>query len=85
MDINPEDETSHINRYQKAFLKYEENKYCAKHKRMPVIKSDNTLINNLSSCETASGSGQSSYDPNDLSSDDDEYFMPTNMAETTPG
>jgi len=33
----------------------------------------------------ASRSGQSSYDPYDLSSDDEEYLMPTNVAETTPG
>jgi hypothetical protein len=32
-----------------------------------------------------SRSGQSSYDPYNLSSDDDEYLMPTNVAETTPG
>jgi len=62
-----------------------ENEYCAKHRRLPVIKSDNTLNNNLSSFEMASRSGQSSYDPYDLSSDDDEYLMPTNVAKTTPG
>jgi len=33
----------------------------------------------------ASRSGQSSYDPYDLFSDDDEYLMPNNVAETTPG
>ena len=33
----------------------------------------------------ASRSGQSSHDPYDLSSEDDEYLMPTNVAETTPG
>jgi hypothetical protein len=85
MDINPEDETSYTTQYQEAFLKYVENEYCAKHRRLPVIKSDNTLNNNLSSFEMASRSGQSSYDPYDLSSDDDEYLMPTNVAETTPG
>jgi hypothetical protein len=85
MDINPEDETSYTTQYQEAFVKYVENKYCAKHRRLLVIKSDNTLYNNLSSFEMASRSGQSSYDPYDLSSDDDEYLMPTNVAETTPG
>jgi len=85
MDINPEDETSYTTKYQEGFLKYVENEYCAKHRRLPVIKSDNTLNNNLSSFEMASRSGQSSYDPYDLSSDDDEYLMPTNVAETTPG
>jgi hypothetical protein len=85
MDINPEDETSHTPQYQEAFLKYVENEYCTKHRRLPVNKSDNTLNNNLCSFEMSSRSGQSSYDPYDLSSDDDEYLMPTNVAETTPG
>jgi hypothetical protein len=31
MDINPEQDTSDTTQYQEAFLKYEENKYCAKH------------------------------------------------------
>jgi len=33
----------------------------------------------------ASGSGQSSFDPYDLSSDDEEYLMPNNMPSMTPG
>jgi len=85
MDINPEDETSYTTQYQEAFLKFVENEYCGKHRRLPVIKSDNTLNNNLSSFEMASRSGQSSNDPYNLSSIDDEYLMPTNVAETTPG
>jgi len=32
-----------------------------------------------------SRSGESAYDPDDLTSDDDEYIMPNNVAETTPG
>jgi hypothetical protein len=84
-DINPEDKTSYTTQYLEAFLKYVENEYCTKHRRLPVIKSDNTLNNNLSSFEMASRSGQSSYNPYDLSSDDDKYLMPTNVAETTPG
>jgi len=34
---------------------------------------------------TASGSYQSSFDPYDLFSDDEEYLTPNNVAETTPG
>jgi len=34
---------------------------------------------------TASGSCQSSFDPYDLSSDDEEYITPNNVPETTPG
>jgi len=85
MDINPEDETSYTTQYQEAFLKYVENEYCAKHRRLPVTKLENTPNNNFSSSAMASRSGQSSYDPYDLSSDDDEYLMPNNVAETTPG
>jgi hypothetical protein len=33
----------------------------------------------------ASTSGESSSNPYDLSSDDDEYLMPNNVAKTTPG
>jgi hypothetical protein len=33
----------------------------------------------------ASKSGQSSYDPYDLSSDDKKYLMPKNVAERMPG
>jgi len=32
-----------------------------------------------------SGSNQSSFDPYDLSSDDEEYLTPNNVAETTAG
>jgi hypothetical protein len=32
----------------------------------------------------ASGSCQSSFDPYDLSSNDEEYLMPNNVAEMTP-
>jgi len=84
MDINPEDETSYTTQYQEAFLKYGENEYCAKDRRLPVTKSENIPNNNLSFSAMASRSGQSSYDPYDLSSDDKEYLMPNNVAETTP-
>jgi hypothetical protein len=85
MDINPEDETSYTTQYQEAFLKYVENQYCAKHRCLMVIMSENTMNNNLSSFTMASGSDQSTYDPYHLSSDDNEYLIPTNVAETTPG
>jgi len=85
LDINPEDKTSYTSQYQEAFEKYVENKYCAKHTRLPVTKSENIQNNNLSFSTMVSKSGQSSYDPYDLSSDDGEYLMPDNVAETTPG
>jgi len=62
-----------------------ENEYCTKHRRLPVTKSENTPNINFSSSAMASRSGQFSYDAYDLSSDDDEYLIPNNVAETTPG
>jgi len=85
MDINPEDETSYTTQYQEAFLTYVENEYCAKLRRLPVTKFENIPNNNLSFTAMASRSCHSSYDPYELSSDDEEYLMPNNVAETTPG
>jgi len=85
MDINPEDEISYTTLNQQAILKYVENEYCAKHRRLPVTKLGSILNNNLVSCTMASRSGQSAYDAYCLSSDDEEYLMPNNVAEMTPG
>jgi len=41
MDIHPEDDTSYTTKCQEAFLKYLENKYCAKHRQMSGITSGN--------------------------------------------
>jgi hypothetical protein len=49
MDINPENEISYTTQYQEAFLKYVENAYCAKHRHLPVTKSDYILNKKLSS------------------------------------
>jgi len=85
MDINPEDETSYTTQYQDAFLKYVENEYYAKHRRVPVNELETVASNNLLPSAMASGSYQSSIDPYDMSSDDEEYLTPNNVAETTPG
>jgi hypothetical protein len=85
MDMNPEDETSYTTQYEEAILKYVENEYCAKHRRVPVNKLETVPISNLVPSATASGSYQSSFDTYDLSSDDEEYLTPNNVAETTPG
>jgi len=85
MDINPEDETSYTTQYQEAFQKYVENEYCVKYRRVPVNKLETVLSSNLVPSVTASGSYQSSFDPYDLFSDDEEYIMPNNVPETTPG
>jgi hypothetical protein len=66
-------------------VKYVENEYCAKHRHVPVNKLETVPSCNLVPSATASGSYQSSFDPYDLSSDDEEYLPPNNVAETTPG
>jgi len=85
MDINPEDETSYTTQYQEAFLKYVENEYCAKHRRVPVNTFETVQSSNFVPSAMASGSYQSSFDPYDSFCDDEEYLMPNNVAETTPG
>jgi len=85
MDIDPEDEASYTTQYQEAFLKYVEKGYCAKHWCMPVNKLETVLSGNLVPSATTSGSYQSSFDPYDLSSDDEEYLTPNNVAGMTPG
>jgi len=85
MDINPEDETSYTKQYQVANLKYVENEYCAKHQHVPVNKLKTVPSSNLVPFAPASGSYQSSFDPYDLFSDDEEYLTPKNVAEMTPG
>jgi len=52
---------------------------------VPVNKLETISCSNLVPSATASGSYQSSFDPYDSSSDDEEYLPPNNMAETTPG
>ena len=85
MDINPEDETSYTAQYPEAFLKYTDNEYCAKHQRVPVNKHESVPSSDLIPSATASGFCQSSFDPYDFSSDDEEYLTPNNVAKTTPG
>jgi hypothetical protein len=85
MDIIPGDERSYTTQYQAAFLKDVENEYCAKHRRVPVNILESLISINSIPSATASGSGQSSFDPYDLSSDDEEFLTPNNVAEMTPG
>jgi hypothetical protein len=83
MDINPEDETSHTTLYQEAFLKYVENKYHTKHRCVPVNRLEPVPSSYLVTSAMASGSYQSSCAPYGLSSDDEEYVTPNNVAKTT--
>jgi len=52
---------------------------------VPVNQLETVPSNNLLPSSTASGSYQSSFDPYDLSSDDEEYLTPNTVAGTTPG
>src|SRR3981189_398859 len=54
MDINPEDKTLYNTQYQEAFLKYVENKYCTKHRCVPVNKLQSLPSSNHISSATAS-------------------------------
>jgi len=85
MDINPEDETSCSTQYQEASLKDVENGYCPKNQHEPVNELETVPSNNLLPSATASGCYQLSFGPYDLSSNDEEYVTPNNVAETTPG
>jgi len=85
MDINPENKTFYTTQYQETFLKCVENEYCAKHRHVPVDKHKSLPSSNFIPSATASGSYQSSFDPYDFSSDDEQYLMPDNVAETTAG
>jgi len=85
MDINPDDETFYTTQYKEAFLKNVENKYYTRHQHVLVTKPETILNNNLVSSWMAFRSGQYSYDPYDMSSDDKDYLMPNHVAEMTPG
>jgi len=85
MDIDPEDETSYTTQYQEAFLKYVENENSDKHWCVPVNKHESLPSSNLIPPATVSGYCQSSFDPYDLYSDDEEYLTPNNVTVMTPG
>jgi len=55
------------------------------HRHVPGDEAESVLSNNLVRIAMDSGSGQSFSHPYDLSSDDEEYWTPQNVAETTPG
>jgi len=61
-----------------------ENEYCAKRQDVLVDTLETIPNSNLVPSAIASGSYQSCFDRYDLSSDDKEYAMPNNVAETTP-
>jgi hypothetical protein len=54
MDINPENATFYTTQYHEAFLKYVENEYSAKHRRVPVNKVEREPNSNPVPSATAS-------------------------------
>jgi len=84
IDINPDNETSYTTQYQQEFPKSGENKYCAKHRRISVIKLGHFLARISFHSATASGLGKSSVHRYDLSSDDERSVRPNSGTDTTP-
>jgi len=85
MHLDPENDSSDTTQNQETFPKCGENEYSAKHRRMSVIQSEHVLGGNHLPSANASAFGPSSFDLHDSSSDEEEYWMPTREAETTPG
>jgi len=85
IDINPDNETSYATKWKVALPEYVGNEYCAKHRWLSITKPEQQLSNNFIPSAMASRFGQTSVDPYDLSSDDEQYLMPINVAETAPG
>jgi hypothetical protein len=83
MVVNPDNQIFYTTQWQQAFLKYVENKYCAKHRPLSVNKPERVVSNNPFPSATASGSGQSLLYSYDLSSDND-YLTPKIVADMTP-
>jgi hypothetical protein len=85
MDINPVDETLYTSQQQEVFQKYVENEYHAKHRGLPVIEHKRIPSNTDFSSATAAISGQSSYDANDLVSNDIEDLKAKGVRKPRPG
>ena len=75
MDIYPEDKSSYTTQLWKEFLQYMETEYSATHRRLPIIKPKRVPTHNFFSSAIPCSSGQSSHNPYDLSSDEEEHLM----------
>jgi len=62
-----------------------DNEYCAKHSQFWLIQPKSVRRNNCFPFATASGSVQCSLDAYDMSSDDEDYWVPKNVTQSTPG
>lgn len=82
--IPSEDGTSCTTAYNAVLLKYVDNKYIAKCRHFPVIEPEIVWCYNLLLSTKASWLCQSSDDPYDVSSDNEEYLMPNHIGEMIP-
>ena len=85
MDINHEEKTSDTTQYQVAFLTYVVNEYCTKQRQLSVTKPEIIRCKNRFRSAMDPGYGEFFSDPYNLSSDHEEYLMPDDVAEATPG
>jgi hypothetical protein len=60
------------------------NQNCNKHRGLSVSKLERIRNNMLFLCAMSSASGELGSAQDDLSSDDEEYFIPKNLAQMTP-
>jgi hypothetical protein len=74
MDINSHKNGFYNAQYQEAILKYVANKYCAKHRYLPIIEPRCVPNNTLFTSTIVSGSSQSSFHPYHLFSDFGDGF-----------
>jgi len=83
--MNTMDKTSYCTQSEQVILKDVGNGYTANLSHGPVNRPESISSNNYVPCAMASASTQSSFNPWDLSSDDEEYLMTNNVTEATPG
>jgi len=85
IDIDLENKSFYTTQYQKVFLKYVGNKHWAKNRQLYIVTPKRIPRNTLFPSTMASGSAQSSIEPYDLSSDDEESLTAKVVAKMTPG
>jgi len=83
--MNPAHGTSYTIQYPEAIVMYVQNDYCAMQQRVAGNILDSIPSSNLLPSTTASRLRKCSCGSYDLSSDDEKYLTPENVAEMAPG